>query len=840
MLKSSLSRLFQRCKQWIKAERPLFLGVVWTLLLLAGVAFLFFKTETSVAKRFDIKWGFHWLIATAAVGIIGFFVNLKDLLHSYRKRTPSLAPVLAVLFLTLFSAIIATQWISLKHRVLSDESSWEGMAVQMYYNQSGGVCNQGFFKDGELECIEEVNNFKGKALALFELIAYAISSPGRDAALRVNLPLFLLSIPLLFLVVWHSTGRQWLAVTAAGALATLPTMLFQSRAASTEVLYIFLLLLIVHWMQKLSTLGFKGKQLLLLLPLMGIFAQTRQETIFAFAAFAWYWLPWFREKSWHAPVWTAGALLASLPIIANICGYKGYNFQGGDYAPHSLHNLAVNFWDNVIVMLGLERDPSGLLTHPFLTAQTVMILIGLVVVVTLALTTGKYRRQLWMGLLFFIQPIVIMVNVSGNFTIDINQRYVLTMFPAFAILAAIGWHELLERPVGRFFKKPAPLLSLSFLLIGISLVISHKADFKGNAMYHKNKLLEEEEYLHAMVRNEQRFPDSSIYIYARPWQFICSGRSAISETRFLHWSPEEFIRWQEKSGGNLFLVRGQDGYGTVNRQTRVVGFKTTESVEKILTKYETEEVDRTVNPFGYPLTTWRIVKPRGMREWTRQIGAEAVSQELSAGSPQLKLKWNNADSLSLTVFDLYNNQTLLQKKLDLTDTVISLSTARNGPQLYKLLFSTPSGDTTSLHRDFWISHGKEKLLHQLPRTLAKTEWGELRINRSVDNNTLRASGIPFSWGLGIHAPSQIDISLNGEWSTLRFIAALDDESLCGDGAVFEVRGDGVTLFKSKALYAMEWEKGEVNIQGVHHLSLLTLQRDNNMCDHTEWLHGWVE
>ena len=73
------------------------------------------------------------------------------------------------------------------------------------------------------------------------------------------------------------------------------------------------------------------------------------------------------------------------------------------------------------------------------------------------------------------------------------------------------------------------------------------------------------------------------------------------------WGTDEFAKYQAESGGNIYLVRGQDGYGQVNRQSRVVGFKTTDQINSILEGYKVEKVLVENRLFGYPLTVHRVV-----------------------------------------------------------------------------------------------------------------------------------------------------------------------------------------------------------------------------------------
>ena len=103
--------------------------------------------------------------------------------------------------------------ISNTHRVLSDETSWESMGLQMYFQHSGGVCNEGIWKDGVLDCKVEVNNFKGKALAFVYSLVFNIMPPNRDTALLVNYPFFILSLIAFFLALskWFKNEKVALA-----------------------------------------------------------------------------------------------------------------------------------------------------------------------------------------------------------------------------------------------------------------------------------------------------------------------------------------------------------------------------------------------------------------------------------------------------------------------------------------------------------------------------------------------------------------------------------------------------------------------------------------------------
>ena len=283
-------------------------------------------------------------------------------------------------------------------------------------------------------------------------------------------------------------------------------------------------------------------------------------------------------------------------------------------------------------------------------------------------------------------------------------------------------------------------------------------------------------------------------------------------------------------------------YGTEARIQLNDSFKTTDDIGKILEKYETETVDRAVENFGYPLLTQRVLKIRGARDWTSRVAVDAESQWLKAGdAPKFRLRWGADDSLSLLASERLTGKTLFDRALEPGDSLLALpERTAPGPMLYRFRFTAPGGDSLVVERDAWFAGGNAALLTSFPILDQKVGWGSLQINQSVERNVLHASDAPFTWGFGAHADSKISIRLARKRTAFRFVAALDDESLCGDGAVFAVSGDGKALWRSKPLYAYDWQEGEVDVTGVDVLTLTTESRDNTMCDHTDWLHPWVE
>ncbi|PBC73296.1 hypothetical protein [Fibrobacter intestinalis] len=227
----------------VKEGRAIFL----TLLVLLGAFLIFNHLSVSFARAWDIQWGYYATLATFVALIVGVVANAKELISRVRSHCPS-RKSLAVLFgLLIFFTIFSVNHIENSHRVLSDETSWESMGLQMYFEQSGGICNEGIWKDGVLDCRVEVNNFKGKALGFVYSLVFLFADPNRDTALLVNLPFYLMSLVAFFLALSIWLKSDWRALAATAFLGGMPILLMQSRSASTEVLYIFLLAFLMAW-----------------------------------------------------------------------------------------------------------------------------------------------------------------------------------------------------------------------------------------------------------------------------------------------------------------------------------------------------------------------------------------------------------------------------------------------------------------------------------------------------------------------------------------------------------------------------------------------------------------
>ena len=557
MKRKSLRQSLMEWKDSLHWDKPQNVMLAVTLFVLVSAFLIFNNLSVSYARHWDIEWGYYSILLTFLLLVAGVVVNAPFIAKHFRGFMPS-------------------------------GKSFCGLALLLIVF-TGGVCNEGVWTDGVLDCKTEVNNFKGKALGFVYSLVFNFMEPNRDSALMVNYPFYILSLIAFFLALskWFKSDKLALAATA--FLGGMPIYLLQSRSASTEVLYILLLAVLMAWYAFVPTNKVTWKHFLLTVPLLGFFAQTRQETVFAFIPFALYYYRYFLEKPYRLPAFVASVIAVSWPSVNTMAAYRGYDFQGGTHAAHSLENFWFNLKTNIDVMMNLNTDSAfgGIMENPFYTTFTVILLLATVWLLFRMIYSRRYVRGFILGITFCVQIFVILLNVSGTFTIDINQRYVLVALPLFALLMALGLYDALVFTTKMQKDAAAKIVAGVACLLSVGLMVYHAPSYKANMLYYKNKLLIEEDFLNTELA---KYPKNSVFIYARPWQMLASGHTSFSENTFKSWSTEQFAEWMQKSGGNIYLVRGQDGYGKVNRNSRVVGFKTTDQIDDILSNYKNERV----------------------------------------------------------------------------------------------------------------------------------------------------------------------------------------------------------------------------------------------------------
>ena len=87
---------------------------------------------------------------------------------------------------------------------------------------------------------------------------------------------------------------------------------------------------------------------------------------------------------------------------------------------------------------------------------------------------------------------------------------------------------------------------------------------------------------------------------------------------------------------------------------------------------------------------------------------------------------------------------------------------------------------------------------------------------------LQMNGLRFQHGLGVGASSRIDLKLDGGWRLLRSDLGVDDSCRDAGSLHFQVWSGDRLLYDSGTVKAPGVVKPELDIRGVHNLSLRTL------------------
>ena len=828
-----LKELLRAWVETLHLGRPQAVMAAVTLFVLVAAFLIFNNTSVEYARRWDIEWGYYAILLTFILLLVGIVVNIPFVVKNWRANLPGgksfcgLAILLIVFSVFIFSNIGNT------HRVLSDETSWESMGLQMYFQHSGGICNEGVWTDGVLDCKTEVNNFKGKALGFVYSVVFNFMEPNRDTALLVNYPFYILSLIAFFLALSRWFRSDKLALAATAFLGGMPIYLLQARSASTEVLYICLLAVLMAWYAFVPTNKVTWKHFLFTVPLLGFFAQTRQETVFAFIPFALYYYRYFLEKPYRLPAFVASVIAVSWPSVNTMAAYRGYDFQGGEHAAHSFENLWFNLKTNIEVMMNLDKNPAfgGIMENPFYTTFTVILLASTAWLLFRMISGRRYIRGFVLGIFFCLQIFVIMFNVSGTCTIDINQRYVLVALPLFALLMALGMYDALLFATKMKTDAAAKIVMGVAVALSVGLMLYHAPSYKANMLYYKNKLLGEEDFLNTELAS---YPQNSVFIYARPWQMLASGHTSFSERTFEGWSTEEFAGWMQKSNGNIYLVRGQDGYGKVNRDSRVVGFKTTDQIDKILDGYKNERVLVDAKRFGYPLVIYKILSKKGVSKYAQNF---LVSDQFD-GQIAISKRFPESINCSYVLNSEMQGELLVSSEADTL--VLDSAKIRYGLNRAEIACAMPDDDTMQVYRDFFVEGEKVALLSALKMGDYTQDWGSPQVDRTVEQHTLTLDGVPYRYGIGSHANSSINFTLPRGFDMLHTVVGLDDESACGDGAHFAVYADGREVVRTKRLYSMEKQALDVDISGAHNIQLRIEMGEDKDCDHGDWANAWLE
>lgn len=134
-------------------------------------------------------------------------------------------------------------------------------------------------------------------------------------------------------------------------------------------------------------------------------------------------------------------------------------------------------------------------------------------------------------------------------------------------------------------------------------------------------------------------------------------------------------------------------------------------------------------------------------------------------------------------------------------------------------------------------------LSDLTYASATNGWGPVEFDSSngeqvqFDGKPLTVAGQTYASGFGVHAPSSLIYTLDKQCMTLTALAGIDNEVPHTGSVVFEVLGDGRSLYKSGVTRKGQLNTINVGLAGVQTLELrVTDAGDGKSFDHADWLN----
>ncbi len=826
-------------------------GIAGVILALA-IPFLVYLAPNighkETIRQLDLNLPIPLFCVQFALAIVLLAVLNKDFREWFRGILPAKAfSIMALAFAVAVSIFAATQ-IEARHRVQSDESVFMSVAQNMFYNHESGTCNQGLFSDGKLECTSKSNSFKTKGLSFL----YYIGMPLFGSDLHWIFNLELLMLPLSFLLMFFAivawTRQPLLAFFASLLLALQPTVLFQFRAMSVEPLYIFLSalsLLVFKWAFDRNTI----KHWALLALILAFFAQTRQETAFCLFAFIIFALPKLLDsKDYKAPTFFVTLSLFSVPALLTISYFQGFGFQGGEYEAHGhfIEDLLKN-WE----IMTKPLNDNGELSNPFLSYFNYLFALGAAYLLFRAFYDLRKKDFFYLEVLAFLviyhlQTYVILENVSGDFGIEINQRYSLVMLPSMAFVAALPIAHFVETIVKTSLdsksKNAGRFTVLAAIVVAVVLsgwTAHYKPDFNKNIMYNRNHLTIEEHEILAWLKEMPA--KNRLFIYGRPWHFVGYGISSIHYDQARKMSPNALNDLMKKFD-EVYYIRGLDCWDSQTYHKKAVEHRIATTCDVFEKEMELEGVKNILVTNNY----WvQIAKFLGRKSYdpSKIITVSAPEMVDTALVLGIDLKDSRTEARQWTYKVDMNDRVLVEGHYEAGALQVSVPKDSVITGYNKITYSVkdPNGKVLGTIEDYYFNAKDGALALNGVKFESHTQaWGSLHINESIEGNKMTVNGKKFKFGYGTHAASETVFNIEGKFNTFSMQYGLDDESLCSSGVKMQVLGDGRVLAETEFFKAGFLGTLTADIKDIQKLTIKSIANGSIDCDHVDIINPEVK
>ena len=800
-------------------------------------------------RLLDLRLPMPLFLVQFALGILLLFSLNKDFRDWFKSILPEKPVALAALISAIAIAVFAGTQIEARHRVQSDESVFMAVAQNMYHNHISATCNQGEFNGSQLDCSNKSNSFKSKGLAFLYVLGMPLFGTDLHWIFKGELLLLPLAFLMMFLAIVAWTRQPLLAFFAALLMALQPTVLFQFRSMSVEPLYIFLSalsLLVFKWAFDRNTI----QHWALLALTLAFFAQTRQETVFCLLPFILFSLPKLLDKKdFKAPVFFVLLSLFSAPVLLTISYFQGFGFQGGEFSAHGhfIEDL-VNNWK----IMTKPLSDKGELVNPFLTYFNWLFLAGLLYLIYRALIDFRKGNKFYLGVLVFlalyhIQTYMILENVSGDFGIEINQRYSLVMIPSMAFLAALPVAHLIEYfSYDSKTKKQtsaALVLGLLFTLLFAGWTFHYKEDFNKNVMYNRNHLTTEEQEIWKWL-NEQA-PGDKLFIYGRPWHFVAYGVSAFHYDKIRQMDNGQIKQLLEKYNGEVYYIRGLDCWDSQTYHKKAVEHRIPTTCDVFEREMDLEGVKNVLITNNY----WvQIAKFKGRKNYNPtniiQVSepARGMLEDSStvAGPLLLNYKLNEQAGVSENwIVRVIHDRVMVKDTVYVPgdyNVLIAEDNLQPGYNTFRFIVMKGSKVLAQVGKTFFNETNGAKKLIDLQYESHRQEWGNIGINKSIEGKTLTINGHEFKEGIATHAASETVYDIGKQFKTFRAVVGLDDESLCSEGVSVQAIGDDKVLAETPVFKAGYLQALSANVEGIQKLTLKTIAKGSIDCSHVDFVN----
>lgn len=811
------------------------LGII-SILLSFSIPLTIYLLPKEILRELDLNLPLPLFFVQTFIGLLLLILLHKDIRSFLKALLPSKIYLVALIIFTVAVTLLAGTQIEARHRVQSDESVFLSLAQNMFHNHISGTCNQGEFEQGKLQCHVNSNSFKTKGLSYLYFLGIGLLGGDLHWAFNAQLMALAFTVLLFFFALLAWTKEPSFSLLATALLALQPTLLFQFRSLSVEPLYILLFslsLLVVRFAFEYN----KWKHWLFAALVLAFFAQTRQETVFCLLAFLVLALPKLLDsKNAKAPIFFLALSLFSVPVLLTISYYQNFNFQGGAFDAHG--HFFEHLRQNWIVMTDIETY-RNLPRNPFLPYFNYLTLFGLL---CLLVFVGKdiYSKgfgpsaQFALFLLFFhIQTYVILENVSGDFTIEINQRYSLVFFPTMAMLAAYPFALFSKWCIRK--KQPASFIATACLILVASLsayTFSYKDAFNANIMYNRNHLTTEEQEIWKWLYTQENLQEK-LFIYARPYHFIGYGLSAIHYDRVRRMNKKELQELLDKYPEGVYYIRGLDCWDSKTYHKKAVEHRIPTTCDHFERDMALEPIYNTLITNNYYL---EISTFQGKRSHNQSMVLSHRKTEKLDSAYKLIFKLSAKHKLPWEVKAFIGENEIYSAPYQYMDSLVILANTQEvGYKPFTIKVVDPVGKSQGEYKTHLL-FGNDSVLSlvQINPDSHFQKWGGLEKNRSVEQNPLKVANQVFKEGLGLHAPSKTVYSLDGAYDSLSMFAGLDEEKLCSDGATLKVYVDNQLQYVNHLDYKKLNSIG-LSLKGARSLMIETDSLSSMDCDHVDIL-----